>query len=80
MWRETPLDAIDRKMLNDIKQNPSTSISNVIRPYLDQRSETVLRGRIRGLELRGLIRTERTKQFVLCFPEEEGLAVGGMSR
>ena len=61
------LDELDKALKNRIRANPGFSIRDVIRPFLLQKSESVLRERIRALELRNLIRTTRTKKEVLCF-------------
>ena len=68
------LDGLDEALKNRIRTNPGFSIRDVIRPFLLQKSESVLRERIRALELRNLIRTTRTKKEVLCFgvvPEDD---------
>ena len=68
------LDKIDKAMWHRIEKTPGCSIREIIRPYLSERSESVLRERIRALELRKLIKTTRTKREVLCFgvvPEDE---------
>lgn len=76
MWKE--LDSIDKAILDRVNTTQCRSISDVIRPFLSERSETVLRIRVRALELRKLIRTTRTKREVLCFgvviPEDDGRA------
>jgi hypothetical protein len=72
------LDELDKALLDRIYTAKCFSIRDVIRPFLLQRSESVLRDRIRALELRKLIRTTRTKREVLCFgvviPEDDGRA------
>jgi hypothetical protein len=68
-------DGIDEAILHRVKTTQCASISDVIRPFLLQRSESVLRARVRALELHKLIRTTRTKREVLCFgvvvPEDD---------
>ena len=61
------LDKLDKEILNRVDENPGFSIRDVIRPFLLERSESVLRERIRALELRKMIRLVRTKREVLCF-------------
>jgi predicted transcriptional regulator len=72
------LDKLDKALWNRVKDNQGLSIRAVIRPFLLERSESVLRERIRALELRKLIKTTRTKREVLCFgvvvPEDDGRA------
>lgn len=69
------LDEIDNAIQQGINENPGCCIRDAIRPFLLQRSESVLRTRVRALELRKLIKTTRTKREVLCFgvvvPEED---------
>jgi hypothetical protein len=69
------LDDLDKALMDRINKVQCFSIRDVIRPFLLQRSESVLRERIRALELRKLIRTTRTKREVLCFgvviPEDD---------
>jgi len=64
------LDLLDKAMRHSINETPGCSIRDIIRPFLLERSESVLRDRIRALELRKLIRLERTKREVLCYPAE----------
>ena len=61
------LDDIDISLLDRIAIKPGISISDAIRPLLIERSETVLRGRIRALELKKLIRKIPTKHKVLLY-------------
>lgn len=69
------LDKIDKALLNRINTTQCSSIRDVIRPFLLERSESVLRTRVRALELQKLIKTTRTKREVLCFgvvvPEDD---------
>lgn len=70
------LDELDKALLDRVNTTKCVSIRDVIRPFLLQRSESVLRDRVRALELRELIKTTRTKREVLCVgvvvPEEDG--------
>lgn len=61
------LDDLDKALLDRVNATQCSSIRDVIRPFLLQRSESVLRDRVRALELRELIKTTRTKREVLCF-------------
>ena len=61
------LDDLYKALLDRINTAKCFSIRDVIRPFLLQRSESVLRDRVRALELRQLIRTARTKREILCF-------------
>lgn len=60
-------DEIDISLLDRIERKPGCSISEAIRPFLTERSESVLRGRIRALGLRKLIRCVPTKHKVLLY-------------
>ncbi len=64
------LDKLDKKIQQGVIENPGCSIRAAIRPFLSERSESVLRDRVRALELRRLIRLEKTKKEVLCYPVE----------
>ena len=59
------LDEIDVAILENIEKNPGASIRTAIKPFLLERSESVLRNRVRYLELVGLIKTVHTKREVL---------------
>ena len=69
------LDKLDKALLDRINTTQCSSIRDVIRPFLLERSESVLRSRVRALELQKLIKTTRTKREVLCFgvvvPEDD---------
>ena len=60
-------DEIDISILDRISRKQGCSISEAIRPFLTERSESVLRGRIRALGLRKLIRCVPTKHKVLLY-------------
>jgi predicted transcriptional regulator len=60
-------DEIDITILDRISRKPGCSISEAIRPLLIERSESVLRGRVRALELRKLIRAIPTKHRMLLY-------------
>jgi len=64
------LDDLDKALLDRVNTTQCYSIRDVIRPFLLQRSESVLRDRVRALELRELIKTTRTKREILCFGVE----------
>ncbi len=74
------LDEVDIALLNSISDNPGCSISDAIRPLLADRSESVLRGRIRALELRKLIRCIQTKHKVLLYRTNSDVGDDGTSR
>ena len=60
------MDEIDRSILNRIRENQGSSIRDIVRPFLLEKSESAMRARITALELRELIRLEKTKHSVLC--------------
>ena len=64
------LDNIERGMLLYVAKHPGDCIAKVIEPFLLQRSESILRARIRGLALRKKIRLQKTRKEVLCYPVE----------
>ena len=68
---EMKLDNIEMGMLCYIAEHPGDCIAKVIEPFLLQRSESILRARIRGLALRKNIRLQKTRKEVLCYPVEE---------
>lgn len=55
------LDELDKALLDRIKTTPCASIRDVIRPFLLEKSESVLRTRVRYLELHGLVKSDETK-------------------
>lgn len=63
-----PLDELDEALKQRVFKKPGACIQDVIRPFLLERSESVLRQRIRALELRQLIRLQKTKREVRIFP------------
>ena len=63
-------DKLDKDILHRIEENQGCSIREAIRPFFSERSESVLRNRVRALELRHLIRLERTKKEVRCYTTE----------
>ncbi|VVB62569.1 Uncharacterised protein [uncultured archaeon] len=66
-----PLDELDVALKQRVFERPGECIQDVIRPFLLERSESVLRQRIRALELRQLmqlIRSQKTKREVRIFP------------
>jgi len=68
--REIILDRIDRLLQDGVKENPGACIRDIIKPFYLERSEPVLRRRMEMLCLRGLIRMEKTKREILCYPIE----------
>jgi len=65
------LDLLDKAIQHSINETPGSCIRDVIRPFLLERSESVLRDRVRALALRQLIRLESTKREVRCYPFSE---------
>jgi hypothetical protein len=64
------LDELDEALKQRVFEMPGACVQEVIRPFLLERSESVLRQRIRSLELRQLIRSQRTKREVQLYPVE----------
>lgn len=61
-------DELDESMRRAVVENPGISIAELIRPFLKIRCESSLRQRVRGLELQGLIRFEKTRKEVFVYP------------
>ncbi len=68
MMREN--DAIDTGIKHVVAKNPGCSVFDAIKPFLTERSESVLRQRIRALGLKKELRLEKTKHEVRCFLEK----------
>jgi predicted transcriptional regulator len=66
-----PLDELDEALKQRVFEMPGACVQEVIRPFLLERSESVLRQRVRALELRQLIRSHRTKREVQLYPITE---------
>lgn len=65
------LDTLDEALLDRINTTQCHSIRDVIRPFLLERSESVLRTRVRYLELHNLIKTAKTRHGrIQCSPME----------
>jgi len=79
------LDKLDEAIVDRINTTECRSIRDVIRPFLLEKSEAVLRTRVRYLEMHKLIKTEKnTHGRVRCFPIENGkadvLSIGGATK
>ncbi len=68
-------DDIERGMQLYVAEHPGDCIAKVIEPFLLQRSESILRARIRGLAMRKKIRLQKTRKEVLVWPVEGAEAV-----
>jgi hypothetical protein len=65
------LDELDKALLDRVKATQCSSIRDVIRPFLLEISESVLRTRVRYLELHKLIKTTKTRHGrIKCLPVE----------
>ena len=64
------LDELDKALPDRVNETQGLPVIEVIRPFLLKKSGSALRERIRALELRQLIRLEKTKREVLCFSEK----------
>ena len=63
------LDELDKALIDRINATQCSSIRDVIRPFLLERSESVLRTRVRYLELQKLIKTTKTRHGrIQCSP------------
>lgn len=64
-------DSLDEAILVRVKTTRCASIRDVIRPFLLEKSESVLRTRVRYLELHNLIKTAKTRHGrIQCSPME----------
>lgn len=69
---KTEIDALDKHLVNSIRECPGQKIRAVIKPFFGEKSESVLRTRILQLELRKLIRLEKSpKGPIQCYPAAE---------
>ena len=64
-------DTIDKRLKDAVKETPGACVRTIIKPFFLERSEAVLRRRVEMLAMRGLIRCEKTKRDVLCYPVDE---------
>lgn len=64
------LDSIDKGIQHNAAEIPGRNISAVIEPFLSERSESVLRARIRQLSRKRLLRLEKTRHEILVYPGE----------
>ena len=67
------LDSIDRGMLQSIVEHPGQAAIDIFRPFLRERSETVLRQRLRRLEIFEYIRSEHGMNKLCYFPKKRQL-------
>jgi hypothetical protein len=65
------LDEIDKGMLKSIIEHPGQNAIGIFRPYLKDKCETVLRHRLRKLEILGYVRSERGCVGLHYFPKEK---------
>jgi len=69
------LDKLDKAILKSADgYRPPAAISEIIRPYLVQKSDRALRDRIRHLEREGMIRLEKHPNCVLVKVTKRGHA------
>jgi predicted transcriptional regulator len=62
------LDQLDQKLLKRIAENPGASVIDICGLFLEEKSESALRARIKNLTYLGLIRIEKTQDRVRCYP------------
>ena len=63
-------DEIDRTILDRIKEHEGENLRAIIKPLFLEKSESALRSRAAMLELRGLIRLEKTRSELRCYLEK----------
>jgi len=65
-------DEIDEALLARVKETQCYSMSDLIKPFLLEKSESVLRTRVKYLALHGLIRmSKNTHGKIICSPANE---------
>jgi len=69
------LDELDMTLLNRIREHEGEHVRDIIKPLFLEKSESALRSRIQMLELRKLIRIEKTKSALRCYIGENAEAV-----
>jgi len=62
-------DDLDKRMLKSIVEYPGGSIRDVIKPFLKERSESVLRTRVRAFSIHDLIEMRPGVSKVHCYPK-----------
>lgn len=67
---QVELDEIDKGMLKSIAEYPGQNASEILKPFLRERSETVLRQRLRKLEIFDFVTTERGVNSLNYFPKK----------
>jgi hypothetical protein len=66
------IDDLDKALLARVKETQCSSMSDVIKPFLLEKSESVLRTRVKYLALHGLIKTVKTPHGrIKCLPIDE---------
>jgi len=70
------LDVLDEDILREVEKygRAATSISEIIKPFLDKKSDRALRGRINALEKEGLLKLEKHPGCVLVRSTRRGHA------
>jgi len=62
------LDRLDYKLLESIEKSPGATVAEIIRPFFGEKSQSALRDRIQDMIEKGLIRTEKERHYVRCYP------------
>lgn len=67
------IDELDKALIARVKETQCFSMSDVIKPFLLEKSESVLRTRVKYLALHGLIKTTKTTHGrIKCLPVDDG--------
>ena len=73
------LDDLNRQILKEVgKRILPASITDILRPFRDQRVYSSLYDRIRGMEKQGLLKTNKQKHHVFVTITEKGQKIGGV--
>lgn len=70
MRKFRPLDELDKTVMHSIVENPGRCTREYLKPHLLELSEPAGRCRIKELELRGLVKLEKTKREVKVWPSD----------
>ena len=70
LWRDIPLSPLQRSLLGEVRRRPGMGIRELART-LDRHHASIAYN-AKGLAREGLLRMERVRQKVRCFPTDEG--------
>lgn len=62
------LDKLDYKLLESIEKSPGATIAEIIWPFGGEKSQRALREWIQDMADKGLVRTEKERHVIRCYP------------